>query len=493
MESGAGATIIACRLGSKAVNRQGMMDQRPSKTGVIRDFRRLIHVRDLLYHVGNLLYRRSLRYTGFTAAVAVAGVFTKAAGLSGLTVRQALTLPVLVGVATLLGGLLLKTIPSLISSRQLVLAQASDLNLMEDYRKSLQDHHLEILWQRVFQYEWPFRTDQCDPGETPHACFLRLARYGLSHPLPQTRQRHQIGFDLHSFEDWRDGGFFDSSDTKLREQFDGDVVLGRVKQTVPRRWRSLARDLPRRLAQRFWFALAMRAMAVETAIGVWTLNSGFDTDLFNSQVLLWPGEEDQQWVRDIHGGREEILRRRAIVIRRIFGPGPLSARVMIRRMFGLNLRRATRLRIDFDPEYCTGALRFNLKTDLVEAGWSQRRIERYSRRARQIGRDRQLVEAWLADHRPDLFEPAQAEALRAVRIALHVRPRLRRAMREAAGRLAPDSRWGRRLLATVDDAIASRHRISRMLVCLRLHHELTRLEQIGYETLIQDLRDSLST
>ncbi len=40
---------------------------------MLKDVGRLISFRDVLYYVGDQLYRRSLRYTGLTAAVSLLG------------------------------------------------------------------------------------------------------------------------------------------------------------------------------------------------------------------------------------------------------------------------------------------------------------------------------------------------------------------------------------------------------------------------------------
>ncbi len=460
------------------------------QTGLLGDMRRLVHFRDLLHHVGTLLYRRSLRYTLLSAGISLVGLAGRAVGIGGLTVTQAVALPLLVGLSAVTCGLAMRLIPALISSRQLNIAQANDLNLMEDHRKSLQDRHLEILWQRVFQYEWPFRQVRADPDETPRQAFFRLAGYALAHPLPQARQRCQVGMDLRYLEDWRDGAWFDTSDTKLAQQYAGDAVLVRIRGMVPRSLGHAIRSLPARAGNRLWFSLATRAAAVETAVGVWTLNRRFQTDLFNSQVLLWPGEEDQPWLTELDGARREVLARRRIFLQRVFGPSAASTRVMIRRMFGQELRDALWLRCGFDPEYCTGKLQHNLRADLAEAGWSQRRIDAHSLRARRLGRALETFEQFCRTHRPDLLGEAAAEAWRAAGILLHLRPRLVRAL--AVGRV-PDRQdpTGKRLAGIASEALANRRTYSRMLCCLRLHHELTRMQILGYETLIQNLRETL--
>ncbi|MFP4354910.1 MAG: hypothetical protein ACLFUJ_07265 [Phycisphaerae bacterium] len=464
------------------------------KPSLIGDVKRLVHFRDLIHHAGTLLYRRSMRYTILSVGISVVGLAGRAVGLGGLTVKQAIALPLLVGLTAISLGLALRIIPALISSRQINIAQANDLNLMEDHRKSLQDTHLEILWRRVFQYEWPFR--EADPTRQPTQRdrdeFMRLAGYALAHPLPQARQRCQIGLDLRYLEDWRDGAWFDVSDTKLREQFAGDIVLARISQMVPSTASRALKTLPARAAQKFWFALATRAVAVETAVGVWTLNGRYQTDLFNSQLLLWPGEEDQPWLQEFPDARELVLQRRAILLRRVFGPGPASSRTMIRRMFAQDLRNALWLRCSFDWQYVLGRLQLNLPADLAEAGLSQRQIDRHGRWARTCRDAIENFKAYCLQHHPELHQPERVEALRAARIVLHTQPKLVSRL-AAAGLPGRQQALGRKLSQAACEGLGSTASYSRMLSCLRLHHELTRMQILGYETLIQNLRESLQS
>jgi len=58
-----------------------------------------------------------------------------------------------IGSAALILGLTLKFVPNLLALRLLTLAQAADLNLMEDYRKSQALAHIDALWDRVYRYE----------------------------------------------------------------------------------------------------------------------------------------------------------------------------------------------------------------------------------------------------------------------------------------------------------------------------------------------------
>lgn len=170
---------------------------------------RLINFMDVLYYVGDMMYKKSLRYSVVTAAVSLVGFLGNLLpGVETYPARVAIALPLVVGTSALCGGLLLKLIPSLVASRLVSVAEAQDLDLMEDYRKSQQEQHLELLWQRVFRFEWALGSAVSRVREHPVECppevraasldiadpvargreeFLARATFGLKQPQPQAR------------------------------------------------------------------------------------------------------------------------------------------------------------------------------------------------------------------------------------------------------------------------------------------------------------------
>ncbi len=478
---------------------------------IVGDFVRLLAPLDILYQVGNLIYRRALRTTLLTAGVAVLGLVSKRFALPGLEVRQAIALPLMVGSAMLIGGGALKIIPTLISSRMLTVAQASDLNLMEDYRKSEIDEHLEHLWTRLFRHECVLRAkagrpmfDECtlEParrrdvaGPAPDALeaargeFHARAKLALTTFHSQITQLHEVGLDLRYLEDWRDGAYLDRSDTKLDEQFDGSRAIQLARREAGMAGIVTAVQLaPRRLAQRFWFGFVTRMVAIEVASAIERLNVFHDTDLFNSQVMLWPGEENQPWLAGFEGSREEVrrLRRKAIV--GTFGPTREIAHRMIDRMLYATYALATELRMRCDPDYCDGSLGYSVLGDL----------DAEARNPMDVGKARRFVPAALAgldqlarccrQARPDLLGDDQAETWRAVRIAFHLnadglRRRLLNHLRRGGSPGAPPSG----VLERIDRAAELSAVRSRRLVSVRMHHELTRLGRLGYRRLLERL------
>jgi len=436
----------------------------------LRDALRLIHLSDVLYQLGNLLYRRSLRYTLLTVGIALLGYFANFLGINGFTVRQALTLPIIVGGSTLLGGLLLKLIPAIIAARQMTIAQASDLNLMEDYRKSAAEEHLEALWDRVYRHEVGERED-----------FMHRAERCLRESMPQTRERYEIGLNLHLLEDWYDGAYFDRSDLKLMQQYDGNVALGRARRRAGLTLLASLGDLPGRLKQRVWFLLTTRAVAIHVADAVDRLNRRWDTDDFNAQTLLWPGEEDAGWLERYPGSRDALLVRRRRFVRRLFGADKNRARIMIYRLFGMNLRLATRLRLHVDPEYLLGRLGPTPARDLDEVGWPardplRRLVARLDRRTRPA-----------LERFADALDEAGATDPPAVRRAALV---AHHAHHHGHGRRRPpppDPPEPARWLALAREEYDS---LTTCLVLVRQHQELARLEHQSYLHLIAALRKS---
>lgn len=486
-----------------------MKTKRPTKPTILRDIRGVINRADVLYHVGNVMYKRSLRYTAFTAGICLLGYFAGSVGFKGFTAKQALALPLAVGAITLLGGAALKLIPSLISSRLLTVAQASDLNLMEDYRKSQVRRHLDALWERVFKYEWRSAppTGRMPPSEAPRLAralsaapdladpdrrgrkeFLILAEYALNSHLPQTREAHQLGIDLSFFEDWRDGAYLDRSDTKLIEQFEGNATINAIKKETGLGRLSSIRKITKRLVQRAWFFLIARAVAIGVGRAVENLNKKYRTDVFNSQVLLWPGEENEKWLDRFPGARRDVIERRKAVIRRVFGRDYQHAEIMLDRMFFCCFEFSTELRALFDPDYLDGSLEYGLLADLRAARCRPGDIDSLRGLAESARRELSSFMEFLRQHRARLFDNGGGRALQAARIAFHTDAGgLKRIfLKHRKGGSGRDDDVGA-VNALTDSAVERKDRYARMLVALRLHHELTRLAREDYGRLLKAL------
>jgi hypothetical protein len=487
------------------------MNHKPSTfRALLRDLRRLVSPLDVMYHVGNMIYRRSLRYTLLVVGISLLGLLASSFSLPGLTIQQAIVLPLLIGAGTLICGTTLKVIPGLISSRLQTVAQASDLNLMEDYRKTQSTEHLDVLWRRVFQFECFSHdggesdildlsgdgladgdADDKEAAETARADYLARAGEALASHLPQIRQMHLLGLDLRYLEDWRDGAYLDCSDTKLREQFDGNSTLTSVRRRCGL-WggMEMRRFTVRKISRNLWFRFITRMIAMEVGSSVERLNRIYETDLFNSQVLLWPEEADSPWLGKFEGARDEVLKRRRKAVRNVFGPDIETAGEVLDRMLYLDFAMATELRMRYDVEYCLGGLGYDGLSDL-ESGCREHRDLRSARHlARRAGKGRIAMKRFLGEHRPELLQPENARKLRAVEIAFHIDKKgLRKGIISRVLRKTDESkkRPTVELLAIIDAAADDEKSATRRLVAVRIHHELTRLARSGYYRLLAEL------
>lgn len=478
---------------------------------MFQDIRRLITFLDVLYYLGDQLYKRSLRYTGVTAVVSLIGYLGGLLpGFETYSARVAIALPLAVGSACLVGGLVLRSIPNLLAVRAINVAEAQDLDLMEDYRKARQEEHLEALWQRVFRFEWALGTAAtkirnhrfeappeiccpelpgCDAVERGRREFFARARFGLDRPQPQTRQRYHLGIDLRFLEDWRNGGFFDRQDVKLAEQFDGSATLDAVKREVGYGRCAALADFPLKLYQKFWFVMITRTIAIQVGATITWLNRQYDTDYFNAQVLLWPGEDEEPWLDLFPMAAGELRRRRQLILDRVFGGDEASARRMLERMVLPGFWLATKLRARYDPQYLDGTLGYDLLADLEQAGIAAERVAKCRAMAEETKQQWTALEQGLAMFRPELLADGAAEALRAVRVAVHAaRKPLRRRLRDGLQEPLARQRFADAVLPIVHEAVQAKEKYTSRLVGLRTHHELTRLHRLEYLRLLDLLR-----
>lgn len=488
------------------------------------------------------MMRSSPKATLWAAGIALSGRLASYLGFPGLTRFQALAAPVAIGGGMLAVGAVLRFVPRVLSGRLTTVAEANDLNLMEDYRKSQAIAHLNVLWDRVFWYESALRygadervaertrireakeyvrhqirqwdgavlkclglrdeTDLddvtlsvlserplCRNLEKSREGFLVSSLYALRHALPQSSEAHNIGFRLNLYEDLCDGAYFDGSDVKLFEQYAGHVSLVAIKKEIGLGAIDHLRQLPSAISSRLWFFLVTRKVATGAGRAVQALNATYRTDLFNSQVLLWPGEEDAEWLGSFPHARDKVLAERTSIIRAALGSDRDHAAAVLDRVFLPCFECATRLRARYDPEYCDGSLDYvsedtgvgianNLISDLAERGYRAGDVHRARLYAGRVRRERSAFEAYLVAAKRDALL-ADAPALRAVMIAFHINKNgMKRMllMRREGSDLS-------RVEREIERAVAERAVYENRLVLLRLHHELTRLQLDGYKDL----------
>jgi hypothetical protein len=184
-----------------------------AKSQTCRDILRLARLDDLLSQAGAVMMRASPKATLWTAGIAVSGRLASYLGLPGFTRIEALLAPVVVGGGLLALGAAMRYVPRALSGRLATIAEANDLNLMEDYRKSEALDHLNVLWDSSSQDPWN-----------------------------RIRSGRGRGFHLNLYEDFCDGAYFDPSDTKIPEQYAGNVT--RRRHSIPRSCSGRARKTP---------------------------------------------------------------------------------------------------------------------------------------------------------------------------------------------------------------------------------------------------------
>ncbi|UCG55973.1 MAG: hypothetical protein JSU70_14005 [Phycisphaerales bacterium] len=523
-----------------------MKRERGSNSQPFRDFWRLASAQDLLSRAGTVMMRKSPRATIWTAGITSSGYLSSYLGLPGFTGLQALVAPFVVGGGLLGIGASMKYIPRTISRRLTAVAEANDLNLMEDYKKSRVLEHLNVLWDKVFWYESDIRysreqrqaeRDQIladrehirteiskwdggvlkrlgaanerdiddlvtaimtekplsDSMEKSREGFIITSIYAVKHALPQSSQAGKIGFRLGLYEDECDGAYFDRSDTKLFEQYTGNATVTDIKHDVGFGRIDGIKQIPKMMSRRFWFFLITRKVATGAGRAIKRLNEHYGTDLFNSQVLLWPGEENAGWLNQFDGARETVLELRKSIARGALGDDYENAVSVLQRMLLPCFEFATTLRVRYDPEYCDGSLDYlsedseiaienNAVSDLKTYGYCQRYITKIQAYAQNVERDMLLLMDYLDTHGHRwLFDDKLA--LRAVKIAFHTNKNGMRGAFQGGG----SGGHSAAIDSEIERAVAQRATYSDRIISLRLHHQLTMLQIAGYTSLARDL------
>jgi hypothetical protein len=332
-----------------------------------------------------------------------------------------------------------------------------------------------------------------DKIEMSREGYIISSVYALRHALPQSSKAKQIGFCLNLYEDACDGAYFDQSDVKLFEQYVGNIALTNIKNEVGFGRLDAARQIAKKTSWRFWFYLITRKIATGVGKAVRDLNETFHTNLFNSQVLLWPGEENAVWIKDFPGAREKVLKLRESIIREVLGDHYENAVSVLERMFLPCFEFATDLRIRYDPEYCDGSLDYvsedrnitvknNIIDDLQAYGYRRKDINQMQERAAKAKNDMSAFLDYLdTKGHKQLFDDKLA--LRAVKIIFHINKNGIRKMfqdnRSAAHQANID--------LEINKAVARKEIYSGKLTGLRLHHQLTILQIAGYKKLAKEL------
>lgn len=463
--------------------------------GLVRDLTRVVNPVYLMGHVGQRMYRAAVRRTGLVglAALAVSVVGRGVGFLPEFTIKRAAVFTLVFGFVTLFSGLGMRLISNMLMSERINIAQANNLNLLEDKKKSRLDYYLRRLYDSVFRYEAAVRysreevreeeeevrrnvkgiagklmahlseenlqflgvSDLSDMVDHMNTCnplrprelekswegFRITARYALTHPLPATLEAELIGFDLTMVEDWLDGAFFDANDVKLVEQYRANSTLAMIKRRSGCRLPDRLSRKRHMLAHSFWFHNTFRTLAVGVGTQIKRMNKRVRQGYFKAEHFLWIHPELDSSVQRRFGREvlEDLIDRRKRLIWKIFSHRYEAAVELLWRIYRPKLKLAADLRRRFDLEYFLGELPAeSYLGDLERLGFSQARLHRERARV-ENGRARDdELRSWLEGRGPSSSGRTPLD-LRSLRIARHINLF---GLREAVG--GRDSSMGRK-------------------------------------------------
>ncbi len=516
---------------------------------LMRDLKGVVNPAYVMGYIGQGMYRRSVRRTGLIGlGVLTVSIVGRGIGLlPSFTVGKAAIVTLVYGLVTMFGGLGLKMVSNILMSERLNIAQANNLNLLEDKKKSRLCVYLRQLYDAVFRFEAAARYSEeeirredrqirenadevmeklkgClspenlrflgvenlnDLVERMSACnplklrqlecswegFRITANYALTHPLPAALEAEIIGFDLTLLEDWLDGACFDATDVKLLEQYKANSVLARIKRQVrfnlqDRIWQSWKTS-----AHSFWFQNTFRSLAISVGAEIKRLNRRVGRGYFKAEHFLWIHPDLDRLVREEFGSDtfDELVRRRKRMIWKIFSHKCENAVELLHRIYRPRIQLAVDLRKRFDPEYFLGELDGqSYLSDLKKLSVSPRRIERERARVENQRQTDAHLGSFLTES-PSLNAMNRLQR-RAMRIAVHLNlSRLGDLLKayylaSPAGSTGKTARPpGKAIRDLLSDIVSKETRFSSALVTLRTFWFLNWLELDEYCSQVKEI------
>lgn len=503
-----------------------------------QQFNGLMTVPDFLGVIGFWLYRGTVRRT---MSVGVALFALMLVGKK-FDIWQALTGTWTIFLISCLGGITLMVLSGSVAKSQLTLGEAKGSNLLEDMKMDRADEHCLHLWKHVFHLEQDLHTSDemhdelrlieknqpdlnriCLPVPTRMLAYERiyeleavLAELGLTErgfrlvyqfasqvPMPRSLMQRRLRYDLSAIRDWYDGAPFHSTDTKLSEHFVASEYLQQIKADVQMTFRQFFPYKRKLITQAFWFKMISRAIQLRIASACKTLDKKYRHCHFSPDHFLWPTRSTHELVAR-QGGEEavhDLFEYRRRIFDRVLCPDPQLAHMFIQRTIYPSFEAASLLRYLYDYEYATGKTSHSYSRDVREfytafkrhrsdkskardlPGISKRlrkkQIREYRKRKKTVIESRhkqRLLNEFLEQH-DGLVKSSDVEAMRAARIAMHTN--YRSLMDLIVGRAGvTDSAAPVRI---IEDVVAEKRRFTQRLLAIRTHHELTRLELLGYE------------
>lgn len=485
----------------------------------------LVTVGDILAMIGFWLYRGTAKRT---TAVAIA-FFTlfllgsKTQVDTGISLANAFTGTGLVMIASFFGGLALMFVSGSLARQALALAEAKGSNLLEDMKKARQPEHAATLWKCIYQYEArlvePHQIEQEKQTLDQHAVTLResveslicanvksilpehlnlLRDLGLTEPgfrmifslamaapLPASTLRRRLRYDLIHARDWYDGAPFHQTDTKLYEHYNNSGRLTTARKLAGLGVMHTSMVTARQSMQILWFKSISRAIQLRVARACRQLDRKYPHFHFLPDHFLWPVPESEEGVRDQLGqvALDDLIDTRRKVFQRIFNPEPELAHQLMRLAIYPTFQSATILRQRFDPEYTAGELEQSWAEDLKQYHQALQKQSRGAVRINQtIAKVKEMLDAgrgFLDEHCPGY----DSQSRRVVLIALHTNQFDLHQRIKAAH--SGDAQAVAHAREAVKQAVDQSHHLTRVLLAVRLHHTLARMELDDYACYLQ--------
>jgi hypothetical protein len=323
--------------------------------------------------------------------------------------------------------------------------------------------------------------------------FFISSYYALRHALPQSTQKAKIGFGLALYEDFCDGAYFDQSDEKLFQQYVGHTTITSIKNECQIGKLVILCQMPKKVSRKLWFSLVSRKVAMGVGKAVRSLNKQYNTDMFNTQVLLWPGEEEAAWVSDFPEAREEVLELRRQIIFSALGKTYSNAVAVLDRVQLPCFEFALDLRVRYDYEYLDNSLDHkakdtgdmitdNVMSDLDLYGYCERDKTRMQQTIASARQDMALFLDFLNES-PCRENVNNKLILRAVKTAFHSnRDGIKKMFRNTRKDIDPQQ-----VNTTIEAAINEHQAYSQKLITLRMHFQLTQMKISGYRSIVKKL------
>lgn len=518
----------------------------PHPIKLILEFKRVIGFTALVYLLGKTLKRKGIKYTSVAAIIGIGALLAETIGNTyGIDLFgrdfNAMWIPAVTALLTFGLGNILTGVSNLFSFERILTADANAINLMEDRKKADMEHHLAVLWDRVFKYEaalnepepvpdsqeqtalhrdiiplvknWPetikadigleddnleefmahlarFRPDVPQKGWTRQS-FIASAAFSLRKSLPQKLERSLSGFDLSLLEDWYDGACFTLEDCKLKEQYAAHKSIHSIRREVGISFLTRIKEALSGHPDPLWYTLTMKKIGMSVGNLIDRMNRQFvpetQPNYFNAQDFLWISQETDSLILHHFGDKgpkilQELITARRNMIRSIFSPFRDIAHQQICRMFGNDYQRALELSLDYDVEFAAGLLDKKPLTDIrhlqKELACPYEERNKVRQKIDLARENIKTIDNFLQHQAPELLRnPLQR---RAVRIGYHINAFK---VRPAVAGYPSDA------LDKLKRIAAATPKYSQRICLLRQHYELARIQLLAYVHMVDELGD----